>query len=263
MQRIIAPACILTTLLFVGCGNPGTPATDGVIADSTTVRVSTPPVQLINDLVGTWMPEDYRDCLIRQRSAFACRSMGDDIYVMYMQQAGADSLRWSYITTHEGGPEVMLAYDQQVQGFVGQPGEYSAEEMIHVRSVDPDHLELRTERKGIARRFVRVQSEQELLLSALFSGVFMDEGTGDTVRFHTNGKVTGLPGIEQAVVLTDFTEGLDDRDIVFLFTGQYDWDKDAYHFQYDEEELFLYPMQAAEEEYVYRMGEMRFHLRRL
>ncbi len=65
------------------------------------------------------------------------------------------------------------------------------------------------------------------------------------------------------MVLTDFTEGLDDRDIVFLFTGQYDRDMDAYHFQYDEQELFLYPMLAAEEEYVYRMGEMRFHLRRL
>lgn len=263
MQRINVPIAILVTFLFFGCGNPGTPATDGGIADSTTVRVSTPPAQLINDLVGTWMPEDYRDCLTRQRSAFACLTMADDIYVMYVEQAGADSLRWSYITTHEGGPELMLAYDQQGQGFVGQPGEYSAEEMVHVRSVDPDRLELRTARQGPLRRFVRVEDEQELLLGALFSGVFVEQVTGDTVRFYANGMVTGLPDIDQAVVLTDFTEGLDDRDIVFLFTGQYDWDKDAYHFQYDEEELFLYPMLATEEEYVYRMGEMRFHLRRL
>lgn len=139
MQRINVPIAILVTFPFFGCGTPGTPATDGGIADSTTVRVSTPPAQLINDLVGTWMPEDYRDCLTRQRSAFACRTMADDIYVMYVEQAGADSLRWSYITTHEGGPELMLAYDQQGQGFVGRPGEYSAEEMVHVRSVDPDH----------------------------------------------------------------------------------------------------------------------------
>ncbi len=108
-----------------------------------------------------------------------------------------------------------------------------------------------------------MESEQELLLGALFSGVFVDEGTGDTVRFHSNGKVTGLPGIDQAIVLTDFTEGLDDRDIVFLYTGQYDWDKDSYHYAYNEQQLLLYPMLATEEEYVYRMGDVRLHLRKL
>ncbi len=43
------------------------------------------PEQLVNDLVGTWMAEDYRDCLIQHRSAFSCRSMGDgDRYTSYM-----------------------------------------------------------------------------------------------------------------------------------------------------------------------------------
>lgn len=189
--------------------------------------------------------------------------MADEIYVMYVERTGTDSLRWSYITTHEGGPEVKLAYDPLLPGFVGQPGEYSTEEMVQLRSADKDHVELRTVRQGPPRLFVRVENEQELLLSALFSGVFVDEGTGDTVQFQANGKVTGLPGIEQAVVLTDFTEGLHDRDIVFLFTGQYDWDTDAYHFEYLGQELHLYPMLATDEEYVYQMGEIRYRLRML
>ncbi len=263
MHHAFGYITLLASLLCFGCGSAGTPSTDGVPLDSTAVQGPTPPEQLVNSLVGKWMSQEYCDCLTRQRSAFDCRSMADDIYVMYVERTGSDSLRWSYITTHEGGPEVMLAYDPHVQGFVGQPGEYSTEEVIQVRSVDKDLLELRTVRQGPPRRFVRVESEQELLLGALFSGVFVDEGTGDTVRFRPNGQVTGLPGIDQAIVLTDFTEGLDDRDIVFLYTGQYDWDKDSYHYAYNGQQLLLYPMLATEEEYVYRMGDVRFHLRKL
>ncbi len=157
----------------------------------------------------------------------------------------------------------MLAYDHRSAGFTGQPGEYSSEEVIYIQSADPDHLDLRTKRNGPPRRFVRVSGEQELLLGALFNGDFVDEMTGDTVRFHSNGKVTGLTGIDQATVLTDFTEGLDDRDIVFLYTGQYDWEKDAYHYAYNGQQLLLYPMLTTEEEYVYQMGEMKYRLLRV
>lgn len=262
MQRIIgSTSALLAVLLLARCDSAGPSSNDGGPVDSVVVHRPIPPPQLVKNLVGTWMAKDYRDCLTQHRSAFSCRSMGDDIYVLYVERTAKDSLRWSYITTHEGGPEVMLAYDHQLAGYTGQPGEYSSEEVIHLLSVDPDHMDLRTKRNGPLRRFVRVSGEQELLLGALFPGDLVDEKTGDTVRFHTNGKVTGLAGIDQASVLTDFTEGFHDRDIVFLFTGQYDWDRDAYHYVYSGQELLLYPMLATEEEYVYRMGDPKFRLR--
>ncbi len=44
---------------------------------------------------------------------------------------------------------------------------------------------------------------------------------------------TGIDIPGNSALTADFTEGLDDRDIVFLYTGQYDWEKDAYHYAYN------------------------------
>jgi hypothetical protein len=250
-------------ILFMGCGGSADQApSEGTGPVERSIK---PPAALIEALAGTWMPEDYCACLERHRSAYTCGSLLREIYVMSVTRQGPDSLEWGYITTHEGGPMVTLGYDAASGSFSyrSREDEYLGYQVITIRSVDPDHLEWIADENKSPVRFRPVESAEAMLNSALFEGRYALEGDTGLVLFRRDGTVDGLPGIDRFMVLTDFTEGLDDRDIVFLFTGQNDRDMDAYHFQYDEQELFLYPMLAAEEEYVYRMGEMRFHLRRL
>jgi len=81
------------------------------------------------------------------------------------------------------------------------------------------------------------------------------------VHFHADGHVTGLDAVKQYSVLVDLTEGLEDRDIVFLYTDDLDWGTHAYHFKHDGDELLLYPMRATEEPYVFEMQEMKYRMR--
>lgn len=125
-MRLHAFSAVSAALLLAGCGGP----TDHGPVEAGEQAVKA-PLALVEALSGTWMPEDYCACLERHRSAYTCGSLLKDVYVMNVSPKGPDSLEWGYITMHEGGPEVMLGYDPHVQGFVGQSGEYSTEEVIH------------------------------------------------------------------------------------------------------------------------------------
>lgn len=250
-------------MLFMGCSGPADQAPSAGTGPNE--RPAKPPAALVEALAGTWMPEDYCTCLERHRSAYTCGSLLNDIYVMNVTPKGPDSLEWGFITTHEGGPIVMLGYDTTSGSFSYRAGEddYLGYQRISIRSIDHDHLELITDAGQTPQRFRRVANEAVLLNSALFEGQYALEGDSTVVRFERDGTVYGLSGLDHFTVLTDFTEGLDDRDIVFLYSGEYDWRTDAYHYRHEGSDLLLFPMDTTQEEYVYRMGELKYRLRRL
>jgi hypothetical protein len=255
---------LLLTVILTGCG--ADPTMDEVsTAEAQAIVAVKPPTDLLETLVGQWMPTAYCECLFKQRSAFACRTLADDIYVMYVEQAGADSLRWSYITTHEGGPEAILGYDAKSKAFTHRPNaeEYLGYDLIDLRSIDANTMEFRQDPKKAPQRFQRVRSSDALLNEALFAGRYLLEGDTSWVQFTPEGRISGPLGFTHFTVLTDFTEGLDDRDIVFLHHGNYDWGTDAYHYQHDGEMLLLYPMAGTAEDYVYRMEDLKYRLERI
>ena len=250
-------------VLFMGCGGSADQApSEGTGPNE---RPAKPPAALVKALAGTWMPEDYCACLERHRSAYTCGSLLNYIYVMNVTPKGPDSLEWGFITTHEGGPMVTLGYEPAAGAFSYRAGEddHLGYQRISIRSIDHDHLELITDAVQAPQRFRRVANEAVLLNSALFDGQYALEGDSAMVRFERDGTVVGLSGMDHFTVLTDFTEGLDDRDIVFLYSGAYDWSTDAYHYRHEGSDLLLFPMDTTEEEYVYRMGELKYRLRRV
>ncbi|MEZ4755695.1 MAG: hypothetical protein R2817_02580 [Flavobacteriales bacterium] len=182
---------------------------------------------------------------------------------MNVTPKGRDSLEWGYITTHEGGPMATLGYEPATGAFtyLAREDEYLGYQRISIRSIDQDHVELITDAGQAPQRFRRVENEAVLLNSTLFEGEYAMEGDNVVLRFERDGTVLGLSGIDRFTVLTDFTEGLDDRDIVFLYSGAYDWSTDAYHYRHEGSDLLLFPMDTTEEEYVYRMGELKYRLR--
>jgi hypothetical protein len=261
-----ALAVLIQVLLLSSCGPVSSPTVNEEVRSGTTVSRPAPPPELIDALVGTWMPTDYCDCLFAKRSAFACGQELEYIYTMYVERHDKDSLRWSYVTTHEGGPEAILGYDLARSAFtyLPRPDEYMEHRMLQLRSMDPTTLEFMGYDGKDPQRFRRVASTSALLNEALLEGTYVDEDLRDTVQFTADGNVKGLPGLDQFTVLTDFTEGLDDRDIVFLSPGgDYDWNTDAYHYRHDGDALLLYPMLATDTEYVYRMDAMKYRLLRL
>lgn len=262
-MRIQSFTALSAALLMAGCGGPSDNAP--VEAGGADEQAATAPLALVEALSGTWMPEDYCACLERHRSAYTCGSLLKEVYVMSVTPKGPDSLEWGYITTHEGGPMVTLGYDPASGAFTyrSREDEYLGYQVITIRSTDPDHLEWITDGNKSPVRFRRVESEAAMLSSALFEGRYALEGDTGLVLFRRDGSVDGLPGIERFTVLTDFTEGLDDRDIVFLYAGEYDWSTDAYHFRSEGNELQFFPMDTTAEEYVYQMGELKYRLRRL
>lgn len=253
----------LWSVLFMGCSGPADQApSEGTRPNE---RAAKPPAALVEALAGTWMPEDYCTCLERHRSAYTCGALLEDIYVMTVSPQGTDSLEWSTITTHEGGPVAMLGYDAASSSFRYRSGEgdYLGYVLVAIRSIDRDHLELITDPGPGPQRFRRVENESALLNGTLFEGRYALEGDSTVVRFERDGTVYGLSGLDHFTVLTDFTEGLDDRDIVFLYSGEYDWSTDAYHYRHEGDDLLLFPMDTTEEENVYRMGDLKYRLRRL
>ncbi len=257
LQAFLAGSAVL---LLAGCGGP----TDHGPVEAGEQAVKA-PLALVEALSGTWMPEDYCACLERHRSAYICGSLLKEVYVMSVNRKGPDSLEWGYITTHEGGPMVTLGYDPASGAFSyrAREDEYLGYQLIAIRSIDPDHLEWSTDAHKAPQRFRRVESAEVMLNSALFEGRYAQEGDTGLVHFHRDGSVEGLSGIDRFTVLTDFTEGLDDRDIVFLYSGEYDWSTDAFHYRSEGNELLLFPMDTTANEYVYRMGELKYRLRRL
>lgn len=253
----------LWSVLLMGCGGSSDQApTNGTGPNEPSAK---PPAALVEALSGTWMPEDYCTCLERHRSAYTCGAILEDIYVMTVSPEGTDSLEWSTITTHEGGPVAMLGYDAASSSFRyrSREDDYLGYVLVAIRSIDRDHLELTTDPGPGPQRFRRVENEAVLLNSTLFEGEYAVEGDSAVVRFERDGTVYGLSGIDRFTVLTDFTEGLDDRDIVFLYSGAYDWSTDAYHYRHEGSDLFLFPMDTTEEDYVYHMGELKYRLRRV
>ncbi len=219
-----------------------------------------PAPSLLDALAGTWMPKDYCECLRRERSAYACRAFADEVYVMMVRRSEGDSLIWSYITTHEGGPEERMAYEASSRSFLFQP---SADQRwmpsARLRSIDADHAELWLgEAEG--RIFRRVRSEEEELNSALLAGTYRRSPGDAIVRLRADGMLDGLDGRSRFNILTDFTEGFDTLDIVFLHNGGYDWRNDAFHYRWDGAELLLTRMDTTADPYVYRFGPLRYRL---
>ncbi len=262
LRRSYQVLCV--AILLTSCGQGTVPiANEEPGSDTMIGKTVPPPPGLINALVGTWMPTNYCDCLFAKRSAYACGEDLDYIYTMFVERHGKDSLRWSYVTTHEGGPEAILGYDAARSTFAHLPAaeEHLGHAMVELRSLDPTTLECRDDKNKPSQRFRRVANTEALLNEALFQGVYIDLDRQDTVRFTADGAMDGLPGLDHFNVLTDFTEGLDDRDIVFLSMGDdYDWNTDSYHYKRDGDTLLLCPMLATDTEYVYRMGDVKYRL---
>lgn len=220
--------------------------------------------QAIQDaLVGTWMPLDYCDCLKRERSAHACRELANEVFVMLVRPSSGDSLIWSFITPHEGGPEELLAFDGPTSSFVFTPeADRPWVPSVRLRSIDADHAELRLDdSKG--RIHLRVQSEDSLLNATLLAGKYALDPSGAVVEFNTNGAVEGLAAHTRFTILTDFTEGFDNLDIVFLHNGGFDWSSDAFHYRWEGSELLLTHMDTTADPYVYQQGELIYRLQAL
>lgn len=260
---LLVGCTILLTMILSGCGTE--PQLDEVDAAGTEAVVTIKPTtELMEALVGQWMPSAYCECLFQQRSAFACEATMKEIYTLFVERSGTDSLRWSYITTHEGGPEAILGYDARTNAFAHRPteDEYLGFERVELHSIDDTTLTFSHDPKVAPQRFRRVRSSDALLNEALFSGDYLQDDDTSLVRFTPDGRISGPFDFSHYTVLTDFTEGLDDRDIVFLHHGNYDWDTNAFHYQHDGELLLLYPMVSTEEEYVYRMEDLKYRLQR-
>ena len=261
------PLLLGIAVLLASCGpsNPS-PVAEELLSDPKVSARVPPPQELIDDLVGTWMPTDYCECLFAKRSAFACGQGLDNIYTLFVERHGKDSLHWSYITTHEGGPEAILGYDATRSAFTYAPApeEHLGHALVELRSMGPRTLACRDDQNKEPQRFQRVANTDALLNEALFQGSYVDENNEDTLLFAADGTILGLSDLDHFSVLTDFTEGLDDRDIVFLSPGSdYDWTTDSYHYRHDGDVLLLYPMLATDTEYVYRMTEVMYRLRRV
>lgn len=264
--RSLVLACIalMACMVHSGCGS-GNTEPEVATAELPEPAAVVPPLELMEALSGQWMPAAYCQCLFEQRSVFTCGSTMEEIFVMTVERAGGDSLRWTYITTHEGGPEATLGYDETNKAFTYRPkeDEYLGYDMIDLRSIDANTMEFRHDPNKAVQRFRRVISADALLNDALFVGAYRVDGDTDLVHFTPEGRILGPFDHSHFTVLTDLTEGLHDRDIVFLHDGNYDWDSDAYHFQHRGDELLLHPMLAAEEQYVYTMGDLKYRLTRV
>ena len=231
---------LLLTVILSGCGADPT-MNEVSTAEAQAIVAVKPPTDLLETLVGQWMPTAYCECLFKQRSAFACESTMEEIFVMTVERSANDSLRWSYITTHEGGPEAILGYDAKSKAFTHRPNaeEYLGYDVIDLRSIDANTLDLRHDPNKAVQRFRRVISADALLNEAIFKGAYRMDSDTDLVHFTPEGRILGPFDHSHFTVLTDLTEGLQDRDIVFLHDGNYEWDSDAYHFQHRGDELQL------------------------
>ena len=235
-MRPSAPATFLLAAFFANaCSAP--PATPSASS------VEQAKAEAAQQLVGEWVPDAFLSCVEEHRSVHACVPQLNDYFGLEVVAASPDTLRLNGFTTHEGLSEVRCVFDTASARFRAVDG--STKELI---VIDKDHLELVTEGEK-RERFRRAEDPWTAINTILFGPAFVS-AKGDTVSFDPKGLVEGIPDMDRFEVLTDHTEGYDDRDILFLYTDERNWDTDAYHFKFAGDTLRLYHME--------KVGELQF-----
>lgn len=167
------------------------------------------------------MSEPFCRCLEQKRSPYACQRLLNEIFVMELSRSAAgDSLRWSWYGTHEGGMEMMLGYESATEAFIGKPiGDplIGSGTLRLAANNGQGSLSLWQSDSGAPSRFIRIPSEVEAINSRTFAGRYQDLRDSTVVEFTADGGTHGWDSFSRYEVLTDFTFGMEDADVVLLY----------------------------------------------
>jgi len=221
-----------------------------------------------NILDGAWLADDYLANIKKNKAVYANPKYKTTLFGMsFIKDSLATGSTLLYgFSPHEVTYSWPVYFNTANSRFEYDPKQDIGDKPLGnfaINVIDDNLLEMAFTKTGKKELYRKADIEKEL--NSLFAGTYTDKATGKTVKFTSDGKVTGLPGFVQYYVQFD----PDDEyavpfDAILLYAKPTDEAGMPYHFKINGNTLTLYQVDEHEVEkyvdYTYSIGKEAYKL---